>query len=122
MIPPVRTWSIRARWTAGNGDTGPVRLFGVLAPTRQLALLNFRADESHRWTVLSVGRPKTWSVAPQPGRTVVGPLVASRGMPPHASTTVARGTGRVVTVEDRCPHELFYSGAGACPQCGGGAS
>lgn len=23
--------------------------------------------------------------------------------------------------EDRCPHNMFYSGAGACPQCGGGA-
>lgn len=24
-------------------------------------------------------------------------------------------------VEDRCEHGMFYSGAGACPQCGGGA-
>jgi len=23
--------------------------------------------------------------------------------------------------EDRCPHGMFYSGAGACPMCGGGA-
>ena len=23
--------------------------------------------------------------------------------------------------EDRCEHGMFYSGAGACPQCGGGA-
>lgn len=22
---------------------------------------------------------------------------------------------------DRCPHGMFYGGAGACPQCGGGA-
>lgn len=23
--------------------------------------------------------------------------------------------------EDRCPHGMFFSGAGACPQCGKGA-
>jgi len=23
--------------------------------------------------------------------------------------------------KDRCKHGMFYSGAGACPQCGGGA-
>ena len=23
--------------------------------------------------------------------------------------------------EDRCEHAMFFSGAGACPQCGGGA-
>ena len=25
-------------------------------------------------------------------------------------------------MEDRCQHGMFFSGAGACPQCGGGAS
>jgi hypothetical protein len=25
------------------------------------------------------------------------------------------------TEDDRCEHGLFFSGAGACPQCGGGA-
>jgi len=24
-------------------------------------------------------------------------------------------------MEDRCKHGMFFSGAGACPQCGGGA-
>lgn len=36
--------------------------------------------------------------------------------PPTTHLTVLR-----LANGDRCEHEMFFSGAGACPQCGGGA-
>lgn len=38
-----------------------------------------------------------------------------------ASYEEARDDTRVDDSLDRCEHEMFFSGAGACPKCGGGA-
>ena len=48
------------------------------------------------------------------------------GMPdgPAASCWAARGDlekDEDSEADSRCPHEMFHSGAGACPQCGRGA-
>lgn len=52
-------------------------------------------------------------------------LVSARDQVDEVITALHAGLARLEMgpdlSEDRCEHGMFFSGAGACPQCGGGA-